>query len=212
MKALSGNKMWFYAGIPVLIVIVISYAYWSSALSHQNVLEADIVKGEIVEDFNGNSEPSGTVLKDVRFENSGSAAAFLRVSYAESWEYVSDDSGRILLGNTVNGGEVAEKKWSGGFADGSLWEKDDDGWYYYKKLLGPGEKTEPVLRSVTFPSYEGQLQEYALADYGLYFRMELLQASDSSDALNSNEVNGDAGKTIFGREAVVDTQGNVIWK
>lgn len=212
MRILRRNKIWFYVGIPILVVIGVSYAYWSSALSHQNVLEADTVSGEIAEDFDVNSQPSGTVPKDVKFENTGSAAAFLRVAYSESWEYVSDNEGSRLLSNTVNGRDVAVKNWAGGFADGSMWERDDDGWYYYKKMLQPGEKTGSVLKSVTFPSYEGDLKEYARADYRLYFRMELLQASDSSASLNSDEVNRNASENVFGKVAVVDAQGNVTWK
>lgn len=212
MRILSRNKRWFYVGLPVLIVIGVCYAYWTVSLSHQNVLEADTVSGEIAEDFDESSQPSGTVIKDVKFENTGSAAAFLRVAYSESWEYMSDDEDMRLLSNTVNGSDVAVKNWTGGFADGSMWERDDDGWYYYKKLLQPGEKTDSVLKSVTFPSYEGELKEYARADYRLYFRMELLQASDSSSTLNSDEVNSDASQNVFGKEATVDAQGNVTWK
>lgn len=64
---------------------------------------------------------------------------------------------------------------------------------------------------LTFPDYSGEYKEYEGADYQLYFRMELLQASDSQSTLNSAEVNKNASQTVFGKEATVAGE-TVNWK
>lgn len=198
-------------GLAAITLAGACYAYWSTSMSHLNELKADSVQASINETFRQDSVPEGTVTKKVSFKNEGSAAAFLRIAEVEAWRMEKDGS-QMLLSNTVDGRPVATKNWTDAFRDSSLWEKGDDGWYYYKKILAPGKTTEDILASVTFPEYEGAYQDYAKADYMLYFRMELLQASDSRATLNKSEVNAKAGQTVFGRKAVVDGSGTVSWE
>lgn len=202
-------------GCMALLLTGSSFAYWSGTIEHTNQLQADEMGADIVEEFQAGSKPEGTVSKKVTFQNNSSAAAFLRVSYAETWQKKSGDE-KILLNNQVNGMDVAAKNWANGFltADSSLWWKGDDGWLYYKRVLEAGGKTEPVLESVTFPdAYSGVYTEYADAEYQLYFRMELLQASDSAFTLNSTEVNTQASVTVFGKTARISSDGmTVSWK
>lgn len=198
-------------GLAAAAIAGATYAYWSTAMEHVNELEADTVKAGIEETFDQGTAPEGTVTKKVSFRNSGSASAFLRISYAESWTSGTGDE-KQLLSNTAGGTEVAEKNWTEFFRDNDNWEKGSDGWYYYRKLLPPGKSTEDILDSVTFPGYSGKYKDYGSADYSLCFRMELLQASDSRSTLNSSEVNEQAGKTVFGRKASVDADGTVTWE
>ncbi len=198
-------------GIISILVVATSFAYWSSTLNHKNELHADSIKGEIQETFDKNSKPYGTVDKLVYFKNDNSANAFLRVVDVEYWSSVNGDE-TTLLPNKVKGTEVATKNWTPDFSNTNLWEKGSDGWYYYKRILRPNESTDPILSSVTFPEYTGDHSNYKDADYHLYFRMELLQASSSEYTLNSSEVNENAGKTVFGRKASVDKNGNVTWQ
>lgn len=210
MRRLNKKQITVSIGIMAFLVIGISYAYWSSGLSHQNVLKADTVAGTIEEKFDSGSRPEGNVTKEVSFRNNGSSAAFLRVSYVESWERESQGE-KIMISNIVNGREVAEKKWTDDYAES--WIRGDDGWLYYNKLLKPGSSTKPILEAVVFPvNYTGELEAYAEADYYLYFRMELLQASDSAFTLNSSDVNSKASLEVFGKEAVLDAADNVSWK
>lgn len=200
-------------GCAVLGLTGSSFAYWSGEIAHTNKLQADTMKAEILEEFVQGSQPSGTVTKKVSFQNDSSSAAFLRVCYAETWQKTGTEE-VMLLNNQVNGRAVAEKHWLNGFDDGSgAWWNGGDGWFYYKKLLDPGAKTENILESVSFPAYTGALEEYADASYQLYFRMELLQASDSQYTLNSDEVNANASGTVFGRTAQIGTDGSsVAWQ
>lgn len=200
----------FVMGCMTLFLIKSTYSYWHGEILHTNKLKADCMEAEIVEIFEQGTNPSGTVTKEVTFQNNGSSAAFLRVTYAETWEK-QEENDRLLLKNQQLGQAVAKKNWTESWNDYGLWQKGDDGWFYYKKVLSPGGETEKILESVTFPEYEGVYQEYKDADYQLYFRMELLQVSDSQSTLNSAEVNAKASKEVFGREAVVSGE-KVSWK
>lgn len=197
--------MLFVFGCFVLLLMGSSFAFWSGKIEHTNVLQADKINAKITETFDSDAaEPSGTVQKEVAFKNNSSNASFLRVSYGETWE-TTENGKTFLLNNQVNGVDVAEKKWLNGFAENSdLWTKDDDGWYYYNRVLKPGAETEKILESVTFPDHSGDYEEYKGADYQLYFRMELLQVSDSQSTLNSAEVNQKASQTVFGKTATVN--------
>ncbi len=199
-------------GCLALLLIGSSFAFWSGKMEHTNKLKADKMNAVIKETFDSeNAEPSGTVQKKVSFKNDSSSAAFLRVSYGETWEKTEADE-KLLLNNQVNGEDVATKNWINGFGENSeLWTDGGDGWYYYNLVLEPGEETANILETVSFPKYSGAYQDYKGADYQLYFRMELLQASDSQSTLNSNEVNKKASQTVFGKEATVNGT-TVSWK
>lgn len=202
----------FLTGCLALLFIGSTFAYWSGKIAHTNVLKADKMIAEIQENFDSSSaKTSGTVTKEVTFQNNSSSAAFLRVSYGETW-IKSENGNRYLLNNQVNGAAVATKNWQNGFAQsGGVWTDGGDGWYYYNAILKPGDATGKILESVTFPNYSGDLQEYQGADYQLYFRMELLQASDSQATLNADEVNQKASQTVFGKTAAVNGTA-VSWK
>lgn len=202
--------MVFILGCMALLLIGSSLAIWSGKLQQVNELKADTMSAKIEETFVQGAKPTGTVTKQVSFKNDSSCSAFLRVSYAETWE-TTEGSEQKLLNNQVNGIDVAKKNWLNGFGENSdLWQDGGDGWYYYKRVLQPDAQTETILESVTFPDYTGEYKAYQDADYQLYFRMELLQASDSQSTLNSSEVNKNASQSVFGKTAVV-TGDTVSW-
>lgn len=182
------------------------WAYWNGTLSHKNELVADSMNASIEETFTQGTPPTGEVSKKVKFKNDSSAAAFLRIAYSECWTSGSGTDA-VILSNKVNGTDVATKNF-----DWTDWQNGGDGWYYYKKVLPPGESSSQLLDKVTFPSYTGAYADYADADYQLYFRMELLQASDSPRTLNSDDVNADSTQTVWGKEATIGSGGAVTWQ
>ena len=202
----------FTAGCLTLFLVAATFAIWSGKLEQTNELKADQISAKVEETFEQGSKPSGTVTKEVAFRNDGTSSAFLRVSYAETWEK-SDGDSKLLLNNQVKGTDVAIKNWKDGFgSDNGEWYSGDDGWFYYKKIMKPGTSTDKILESVRFPDdYSGDYAEYKDADYQLFFRMELLQASVSQSTLNSSEVNKNASTTVFGKEAVIEGE-NVKWQ
>lgn len=201
----------FLVGCMALLLITSGFAFWSGRIEHTNELKAHKPDAQIEETFEQGSQPSGIVTKTVSFKNNSTNASFLRVAYAETWQKPQGDN-TVLLNNQIKGTDVATKNWKNGFGKNSdLWQDGGDGWFYYKRILKPGSQTDPVLESVTFPEYTGNYKEYADAEYQLYFRMELLQASVSSSTLNRLKVNKEASTTVFGKEAVINDE-TVSWK
>lgn len=208
----KNKKILFLLGCLVLTTIGSSFAFWSGKIEHTNVLNADKMKAEINEIFKKDSQPTGTVQKEVSFKNDSTSAAFLRVSYGETWQKEKDEE-IVLLNNQINGTDVAIKNWKNGFGENSsLWTDGGDGWFYYNKVMKPSSETEKILTEVTFPDYsDNNYADYSTATYQLYFRMELLQVSDSQFTLNSEEVNKKATMSVFGKEATVSGT-TVEWK
>lgn len=205
------KKLWAVPGLAVLSVIGITFAVWHQGIQHTNHLEADTIKAEIVENYTP-SKPVDTVTKEVSFKNAGTTDVFVRIAYIESWEKKDKNNDPILLSNQVNGKDVTTKNWAEHFT--SKWYDGGDGWFYYRQILPAGQSTEEILNSVTFPDdTQGAYQGYGDADYSLYFKVEMLQASTGDATLNKDTVNQEASQTVFGKSAMVDYRTNVvIWQ
>lgn len=193
-----------YALTGILALILIGAASfgavqaWNTHTATQvNQLESHTVSATIQEDFPNTTVTAGdTKTKSVTVENTGTAAAFVRVCVAEYW---TTDKEQLI------GATGVAKNWS------TAWNDDFtlyDGWYYYKKVLPAGGSVQ-VLDSVTFPASvpDG-------ASYHLDFQVETVQVS------SDNAVNTDATKMLFGRTGTVGgmttlhgavTDGNVTW-
>lgn len=205
------NNLYLVLSLSIMLVIGTTLAIWHQNVQHINHLEADTIKSEIVENYTPH-EPVGTVTKEVSFKNAGTTDVFVRMAYVESWEKEDKNKDTMLLKNQLKGQDVVKKNWTEVFF--SKWDDGGDGWFYYKKVLTPGETTEKILSSVTFPDYTQEVyRSYEDADYSLYFKVEMLQASNGSATLNKDDVNQDASQTVFGKAATVDYDTNtVIWQ
>lgn len=202
---------------------------WEFGITNELTMHTTDVKVEEEFDLENPAEK-----KEVWFENDGESAVFLRVTYAEAWEKPGKEGEAdtlFLLPNQIDGKEVAVKHWTDSWPesengkDSSLWMDGGDGWYYYRKVLLPkktGEtdetdktgQTDNILTHVTFrtdlPEYESM--GYKDADYHLYFKAEAVQCSDGESTINSKEVNKNATRELFGKEAEIDSDGEtVIW-
>lgn len=193
-----------YALTGILALILIGaasfgavWAWNTHTATQDNQLESRTVSATIQEDFPDKTVTAGdTKTKSVTVENTGTAAAFVRVCVAEYWTTETEQ----LIGETG-----VTKNWS------TAWRDDfelRDGWYYYKKVL-PADGSVQVLESVTFPASvpDG-------ASYHLDFQVETVQVS------SDNAVNKNATKTLFGRTGTVGvmttlhgavTGGDVTW-
>lgn len=193
-----------YALTGILALILIGaasfgavWAWNTHTATQDNQLESRTVSATIQEDFPDKTVTAGdTKTKSVTVENTGTAAAFVRVCVAEYWTTGTEQ----LIGETG-----VTKNWSTAWSDNFVFH---DGWYYYKKVLPAGESVQ-VLESVTFPASvpDG-------ASYHLDFQVETVQVS------SDNAVNKNATKTLFGRTGTVGgmttlhgavTGGNVTW-
>lgn len=198
------TRAWFaLTGMLALLLIGVAgfgaaWAWNTHRAQQVNQLESRTVSVAVAEEFPSNTVDKGeTKKKTVTVQNTGNAAAFVRVSYAEYWTTATEQ----LAGVTK-----VTKTWTTDWT--SDFERHDDGWYYYKKVL-PANGSVRVLESVTFPN-----SVTAGASYHLDFQVETVQVSDEP------AVNADATRTLFGSAAAVAgmttsygavTGGTVTW-
>lgn len=169
------------AALTIAAVVSGTFAWRAHTLSADNALTGSVV--DIAIDA-GSGDGSGETLQ---FTNEGKHPVFLRVSYAESWESEEE----WIMDHTS-----ADIGWSSAWE--TDWEKKEDGWYYYKKILAAGETSESVLAAV---NYEDDI--LGGRKYELSFLAEGVQASDE-DAVNT-----DATQTVFGRAGSIDADKSV---
>lgn len=198
------TRAWFaLTGMLALLLIGVAgfgaaWAWNTHRAQQVNQLESRTVSVTVEENFPVKYvEAEATKDKAVTVRNTGSAAAFVRVSYAEYWTTDTEQ-----LAGATNVKQNWTSDWTSDF------ERHDDGWYYYKKVLPAGESVQ-VLKSVTFPA-----NVTAGASYHLDFQVETVQVSDEA------AVNTDATRTLFGSAATVAnmttsygavTGGTVTW-
>lgn len=97
-----------------------------------------------------NVMPSQTVSKIVRVENTGTNAAYVRISVSKS----------IALAEGVQGTPNVDLLKLD--FDSENWTAKD-GYYYYNRSLAPGELTEPLFNSVTFSPSMGNMYQNSTA-------------------------------------------------
>ena len=193
------NKLKVKAILPAAALIAAAaigttFAWKQWDLSVTNQLQAHTTQVSVQETFNRETK------ENVSFKNEGSSSVFLRVAYSEYWE----KDGKILS-NTVkdasgNIDSVAKKEWSDAWKNSTEWTHCSDGWSYYNTSLQPGRETATVLQKAELPATENLPEEYRGAEYHLYFKAEVVQCSDGSNTLNSDQVNVEAINSVFAKE------------
>ena len=199
----------------VLAGIGLTYAYTPHAVQQSNRLKAHTVSVDTDEKTPSSGlavRPGETVQKEVRFQNTGNAAVFLRFSYAETWtdpNASQSPGGEDIPGWLEQKSGLSELNWTS--VRLTQWEEKNDGWYYYKFILPPGAYTDLVLTGVSFsPDLP---EEYMEGMYELIFTVEAVQCSDEG------AVNQAALTLIFDRATAADltiidgsvTGGTVEW-
>lgn len=184
------------SGMLLLLSVGATYASGGGSLSLTNEVKTPKVSGKIVEVFDENTIKipwADTVPKEVSFKNEGTVDVFLRVTFGDNWT-----NGGSYFSNTYLEKEVAEIVWTGDWD--SEWMQDDsdpDGWYYYKKVLKPGDSTKDVMTDVYFNKVN--VEPYLSSGYHLTFRMEMVQAS------KDKAVSEAAVKALFDRNLEIGT-------
>lgn len=209
-----------------------TFAWQQWDMGMQNRLKADTTFVKVEEDFYPKAD-----IKKAQFRNTGSSSVFIRVSYTDYWEMVAEDGRNYVLSGMNGNGEryalpnIPE-------TDGErLWTDGGDGWYYYNRVLKAGEATELFVNGVWFapkaasgvgptipglepqptPPSEGlaasRPDDYETDFYHLFLKAEVVQCSDGSGTLNSEEVNKHATDEVFGKSATVgepDVNGRAV--
>lgn len=177
---------------PVLALAAVGAGIWLVYALSNNVFttnENDIsVNTGTVQLVDDSDEGFGK--KEVSFVNSdvNGISMLLRIGYSETWK----DSDDHIVSNIYNGNNVVTKSWTNAFTNDFV--SGDDGWYYYKKLLAPGDN----VKVITAIALDEPL--YAAYDYDLNFRFEAIQADSSAAA------------TLWSKTATIDAStGAVAW-
>ena len=94
-----------------LVIAAVGIGVTGASISHRmeltNQIRTPTVSVEVREEVGSVEE--GLKTKKVKFENTGNADVFLRVSYGETWTYQEGEQ-RMILPNEPEGKEAAVKK------------------------------------------------------------------------------------------------------
>lgn len=198
-----------------------SFAYFSKAGTLTNMMGTKSSAVSLNENFNSASTflPGETVTKQVYLRNAGEEALVLRVKDPEGTEYWADMQGRKLSGL---GTEKVIKNWTEYWWNDSDSEHDECEWtkittktgdkeesyYYYKKILPVGGKTNPILDSVKLSpevSNDRHDTDYSDKQYVIDFQAEAIPYYEESG--NQGEI-----EDAWGVSCTVDSSGDVTWQ
>ena len=127
-------------------------AYFTAEETAQNVITMGSLKMELVE-LNEKDEPwedvenivpGMEVTKKAFVKNTGTVDFYTRVKITKTFVPAQGEEKPELNTKLVRL-DINEK----------YWEPGNDGFYYYKKPVAPGEKTEPLFTTVTFSTKMG---------------------------------------------------------
>ena len=177
MKIKNKKIVIFILAIAFMGIIGTTYAYYQSNVVLPNRFQTMTYNVTVEENFNNTW---GT--KEVTFKNNEETniPVVLRINYNEQWS--KDFDGAVsLLSNKISGTDVVTKNWTTDFTDNFVLK--NDGWYYYKKVLGPQESVK-VLNSIALNSSlissSPNYSDYQTYDYRLDFNFEAIQVDSSA--------------------------------
>lgn len=164
------------AAICLAITAIGTLAYFTSEGTAHNVITtggveitvqewADEARTEPFEDLTG-VMPNTTVTKIAEIKNTGASDAWVRVKVEKSIKLQGDgtpDTGLVEL--ALNTADWTEK----------------DGYYYYTKVLKPGEVTAPIFTAVTFKPDMGN--EYQNATATVDVVAQAVQVANNGDTV-----------------------------
>lgn len=148
-------------------------ASWKSQGETVNKISIASVKGQIVEEYEQGQvvAPNGTVDKVVQVRNTGTVDALPRVKVETAWGDGRDESGKLL----VNPDLVTDNIEIHYNTEHWLY-REEDGYFYYKSVLKPGEITTPLMESFTING-EKTGGAYRNKQADITVTMEMVQAA-----------------------------------
>ena len=161
------------AAVICLGTSILGAAAWRAEGRTINNVTLATVTGKIEEVYEQNTEvyPGGAVNKRVEVENTGSADAIARVKTEAVW------------GDMIGGVFVQDPALS---AENIVIEYNKKDWiligdfYYYKKVLAPGERSTPLMESFVLTGETGNA--YAGKTGNVIVSMEIIQAGGGAES------------------------------
>ncbi len=161
----------------VLTAVVGTFAFSESLGQADNYISIGTFKVDLIDIFENNrlTLPGDTLNKDVSMINNGNRDAVVRVKLSPSWTPAYDAQANELLTGavTVTMGPTAAADWT-----------YLDGWYYYNKILKPGETTSLLVDALQLQPVSNDLHaaDYSGAVYNLNISGEAVQAEIAAAA------------------------------
>lgn len=153
-----------------------TYAAWSVQNDTVNELSVGNVKGQIVEEYKQDTVvyPDADVTKIVQVKNTGSIDEIPRVMIEKVW-----GSGRDKDGNLEIDPDLSTDNIEITYNTENWYSNPDDGYFYYKGVLAPGETTESLFDSFRI---NGDIsgREYADKFADIIVKLEVMQAAGDS--------------------------------
>lgn len=199
------------AGLAALAVVGGTWAYFSQTAAITNPFNTGAYNTSIVEHFNpadgDNWVPGAEVDKVVSAKNTGTAPVLVRVRMDEAWSrdgkeaFIAFDTGNgdmkpftsaVIDGNGVitavqtddtDGTTAGDESVVYKLLDADKWEAGDDGYWYYKGVLGAGAVTEPLMTKVALANNTDMGKYIQAKGYYIMTRAEA-EAAGALDAEN----------------------------
>lgn len=153
-------------------------AYYTSENSYANDFKTMTYNVVLEEEFNNDWGTKKVYVKNIDVDTN--VPVVLRLNYNETWTN-NNSTVEYVLNNEINGQEAAIKNWTSTFTNNFF--LGDDGWYYYRKVLNPGD-TIQILQSIeknnTLINNSPYRDDYHKSDYNLSFNYEAIQATESA--------------------------------
>ena len=175
------RKPYLIAGVSLLLLIGVTGAFFQSDLPVTNPFSTGNAQIYMKEKFESDDKwvPGEEKQKEVKFGNDGDTAVVMRASFRPSLKLANGKpvtDPEILNGFVLNYADIFEEEW----------EQHGD-WYYYKKVLEPGEETDITLASVLINRNIGndvhEIQtDYSGAVMDVKIENEALQSTVTKDS------------------------------
>ncbi|MGU8456277.1 BsaA family SipW-dependent biofilm matrix protein [Clostridium perfringens] len=194
----QSKRILLLVGVCSLLMILSVMAFFQSSMTLTNPFSTGEAKVYLDETFDVDDKwvPGEEKQKEVSFGNEGDVPVVLRARFTP--ELTLADGTKVTDTNILNGFTL---NYAASFA--SEWAQHDDGWYYYKKVLNPNEKTSQTLVSVTISKnisndIHGNETDYSGAGMDVDIECEAIQSATSKDSINLQ--NWDVYPVISGME------------
>ena len=154
------KRIFLLVSVCVMLIVSGVLAFFSGSMTATNPFSVGEAGVYLKETFDVDDKwvPGEEKKKTVYFGNDSDMDIVIRAKFTptlklKSGETVTDTA--VLSGFCLNYTDTFPNEW----------EKGDDGWYYYKKVLVPGEKTGETLMSVTMSNSIGNDVHGIQTDY-----------------------------------------------
>lgn len=194
MRRWTKQSSVFVCLVIMMVVIGVTLASHNNRGSVENVMATRGSSVQMQELFDPADYwlPGESKQKELKFRNEGERAQVIRFRIQTQWFH---DSGGKL-------DPVTEKpawiKWTSAIKE--KWTKfaDDDGWYYYNKILPANTETDKVMEAVTFStklSNDNYVENFSNVKHQIVVQMEALDVNPTITEVKW-------GKTFVGDEEI----------